>query len=401
LFDTWERNNLAKINLQATRGVAKVAVQCSEDIFVVNQSLVLRIIICSKIATFAKPYSLAVTLQSTFNSNSVKKIFLLMMMLATILKVYSQNRVKPLLLPSKFIDGERFYLKIVSVNGDTLLGFCDTGGGFTAIYPNVIEKLNLSSKVKSLKVEESTFNIIAFDEIVKDKRIPKIEKPFYLPVEQSVFVVPDKKYLEGESLVLIKAIPHDVFLGQHFFMGKAWTFDYPKEKVWVNTPILKNKRNRKNIQNLGFKKNTEGRKLFGHPSMKVEIDGDTLAVLFDTGASFILSDSGQAKLGTSQLSIAGSFIAKSIYTKWRSKHPDWNVFEKSDMNADIIEVPEVKIGTYTVGPVLFSVRPDESWSKNMINSMDKVVKGAIGGTVLRYFKIKVDYEKELIEFSKH
>jgi hypothetical protein len=36
-------------------GLAKVAVQCSADTFVVNQNLVLRINICGKIATFAKP----------------------------------------------------------------------------------------------------------------------------------------------------------------------------------------------------------------------------------------------------------------------------------------------------------------------------------------------------------
>jgi hypothetical protein len=39
----------------ANTGLAKVAVQCSEDTFVVNQSLVLRINICGKFATFAKP----------------------------------------------------------------------------------------------------------------------------------------------------------------------------------------------------------------------------------------------------------------------------------------------------------------------------------------------------------
>jgi hypothetical protein len=36
-------------------GLAKVAVQCSADTFVVNKSLVLRIIFMVKIATFAKP----------------------------------------------------------------------------------------------------------------------------------------------------------------------------------------------------------------------------------------------------------------------------------------------------------------------------------------------------------
>ena len=36
-------------------GLAKVAVQCSADTFVVNQKLVLRINICGEIVTFAKP----------------------------------------------------------------------------------------------------------------------------------------------------------------------------------------------------------------------------------------------------------------------------------------------------------------------------------------------------------
>ena len=36
-------------------GLAKVAVQCSADTFVVNQTLVLRINISGEIATFAKP----------------------------------------------------------------------------------------------------------------------------------------------------------------------------------------------------------------------------------------------------------------------------------------------------------------------------------------------------------
>ena len=39
----------------ANSGLVKVAVQCSADIFVVNQSLVLRINICGEIVTFAKP----------------------------------------------------------------------------------------------------------------------------------------------------------------------------------------------------------------------------------------------------------------------------------------------------------------------------------------------------------
>ena len=46
---------MTKKALGHNTGLAKVAVQCSADTFVVNQSLVLRINIFVKIATFAKP----------------------------------------------------------------------------------------------------------------------------------------------------------------------------------------------------------------------------------------------------------------------------------------------------------------------------------------------------------
>ena len=67
---------------------------------------------------------------------------------------------------------------------------------------------------------------------------------------------------------------------------------------------------------------------------------------------------------------------------------------------DIIEVPKVKIGSYEVGPVLFSQRPDENWSQGMIATMDKVVQGAIGGSVLKYFKVTIDYNSELIRYER-
>jgi hypothetical protein len=44
-----------EISSAAKTGLAKVAVQCAADTFVVNQSLVFRINICGKIRHYAKP----------------------------------------------------------------------------------------------------------------------------------------------------------------------------------------------------------------------------------------------------------------------------------------------------------------------------------------------------------
>ena len=312
----------------------------------------------------------------------------------------AQNKSEGVLLPSQFIDGARFYVKIATVNGDTLLGFADTGGGFTALFPDAAERNNLSKDLKTLSIGNQEIQYILFDDLVSDKRIPPIEPTSYIPIKESLFLVPGLKILGEQGALLLKAIPQDIFLGQHFFMGKAWTIDYIHQKLWVNTPIDKNQAQNLNIQSLGFKKNEKGNKLFGHPSMKVVIDGDTLDMLFDSGASFILSDTGKMQMNTSNSSMAGSFIAKSIYTKWLSRHPGWKVYKNADMNTDIIEVPSVNLGSYSVGPVLFSVRPDEAWSKNMISSMDKIVKGAIGGSALKYLIVKIDYNNDLIQFLK-
>jgi hypothetical protein len=105
-------------------------------------------------------------------------------------------------------------------------------------------------------------------------------------------------------------------------------------------------------------------------------------------------------MNTEKKTIGGSFIAISIFNRWREKHPEWKYYPKADMAGDLIVVPIVNIGGYEVGPVLFASRPDENWSKGMIVSMDKVVKGAIGGSALKYFQVTIDYNSELIHFER-
>jgi len=51
-------------------GLVKVAIQCSADTFVVNQTFVLRINICGKITTFAKPEN--VVRHAIEHSNNLK-----------------------------------------------------------------------------------------------------------------------------------------------------------------------------------------------------------------------------------------------------------------------------------------------------------------------------------------
>lgn len=303
------------------------------------------------------------------------------------------------IIPSQFIDGERFFIKLPTVTGDTLLGFGDTGGGFTAVYPNVLQKLKLTDKIKR-QGDSSEFRYILFEDLIKDDRIPPPVLQLSSEIKQPFFAIPPDEMMQQEMNFFLELFPHDVFLGQFFFADKAWTFDYINQRILTGTPIQKNELQKENVQTIGFKKNNDGIKMYAHPSMQMEVDGELIDVLFDTGATFILSKNGKEKLGINKNTIAGSFIAKSVFDKWRQKFPQWRVIEAADNRADMIEVPQVKLGGIITGPVLFSVRPDEVWSNGMIRSMDKVVKGAIGGSAFKNLVITIDYNNELIKFSR-
>lgn len=311
----------------------------------------------------------------------------------------------PELLPSLFIGGERFYIKIQTKNGDTVLAFGDTGGGISMALPAAVDKLQVQSEVRhGLLKGIVPMKYIIFRDLVPDKKIPSpvllrswsIRTPFKRLQESFLFVPPNV----GETKMFSDIMNSDFFLGQNFFMKRSWTFDYIKRQIWVNTPLSDADMTNPSVQKIGIKKNQNNEPIYGHASMKIEVNGEPIDVLFDCGATFILSDSGKKVFNTTAKTMGGSFIAASIFDKWHKEHPEWKYYAKADGGKDIIEMPTVKIGIYEVGPVLFSKRPDEVWSKGMIASMDKVVKGAIGGSALKYFKVTIDYNSELIKFER-
>lgn len=317
-----------------------------------------------------------------------------------------KSEIKPTTVPSQFIDSARFYIKIPIINGDTILAFGDTGGGNSMIFSSTIDKKSLRSNLKTGIIKGiMPVKYISFRDLVSNDNFPvpypmrnlNIRRPFTRVVEPYLVIPP----MDNEIKLITGSMSEmDAFFGQNFFMGKAWTIDYINQSILMNTPLAESDTSNPNVQKIGFKKNNNHENIFGHPSMFIELDGEIIYVLFDTGASIFLSEEGKKELNTKEKSMAGSFIAASIFDKWRREHPEWKYFPKADLDQDLIEVPLIKIGNNSVGPVLFAKRPDENWSEGMIHSMDKVVKGAIGGSGLKYLKVTIDYNSELIKFEK-
>ncbi|MCD6064906.1 MAG: hypothetical protein K0R82_2817 [Flavipsychrobacter sp.] len=309
---------------------------------------------------------------------------------------------KPMLVPSQFIEGERFYIKVPTQTGDTALAYGDSGGGMCMVNPLALDKLKLSDKTKLGLVK----GVVPMKYLLAKDVLPaglfpiqtptryNVMRRFFARVTEPLFLVPP---VDDELKFINSVMNYDLFLGQNYFMDKAWTIDYPNRQIWVNTPLSTAD---SNVQPLGFKKNEHGEKIFGHPSMYIVVDGETIPVLFDTGATLVLSENGKKFFGTGEKTKGGSFIAASLFDKWRKQHPEWKYYPKADHIQDVIEVPTLTIGGQEVGPVLFAKRPDENWSQGMIHSMDKVVKGAIGGSGLKYLKVVIDYNAELVKFEK-
>lgn len=305
---------------------------------------------------------------------------------------------KPSTKLSTELKDHRFYLKMPTLENDTVYGYCDTGGGYTAIFRPTLRKIADKPPVREAKIKKRTINYIYAQDLFENTSLhPSIGSYYKSSIDAPFFEVPDES--EEDEISFLDE-HYEVFLGQFFFINKSWTFDYLKEELWVNTPIPEDKSKDNNIQSLGFRKNWKGDKKFGHPRMKITIDNELIDVLFDTGAIIMPKEDVDAGF-KGKSAVGGSFIAKSIFEKWASKNPDWKIIRQGEIHGtDLIEVPEVTVGDLTAGPVWFATRPDEVWSEWMASSMDKVVKGAIGGSFLKYFKVTIDYNSELIQFEK-
>ena len=194
----------------------------------------------------------------------------------------------------------------------------------------------------------------------------------------------------------------DGFLGGKWFADKVWEFDYLHHKL----KLIKNNKVKvlkpKNQIKLGFQLNDSGQRTMHFASMEVVIDGETIPVLFDTGATASLSKYAKEYLQIREDNIATSFIIASVFDKWHKQHPDWLVIEKAEASTGypMIQVPEVNIAGHIVGPVWFTYRNDSSFHPYMSQLMDRKIDGALGGLAFKFFKITVDYPNATALFEK-
>jgi hypothetical protein len=312
------------------------------------------------------------------------------------LTVYAQQAVpepkpgKPITIPTRYIE-DRFYAVPVTQDNVTMLLFTDSAGSVT-IYNDVVDKLGLKAEV--LKGASDNGGDLTLAPLPAFKAEASVPTPLGSRHEGRLFVIPRR-----DTAVLKR----DGMLGQQWFAGRVWTFDYPaKALLWRAAGDIP-KHDKKHEVPLFFRLNNSGQRSNNFARIAIEVDGETIDFVLDTGATNVLSEDALKLINDGHAAErATSFLVRSVYDSWHTKHPEWRVLEniKSLTGATMIEVPTVSIGGYKVGPVWFTVQPDIGFQSVMGSLTDKRVSGALGGSALHYFRMTVDWPGALAVFEK-
>lgn len=288
------------------------------------------------------------------------------------------------LLPARFVE-DRVFVEPVTPDGQKLLFFTDSGGGLY-IAQTAVQRLGLP--VAKFKTGEGELDVAKLPAFKPDASIPPpVAFDGQLPVKSV-----DKD--EGR----------DGMLGQAWFRDRTWIFDYPGKQLLLRAPGGVPTRDAAHMVSLGFPKNPAGERAANFPRIQVKIEGVTLDLLLDTGATVSLTDKALAALADGRPAVrATSFIVRSIFDGWHAQHPDWRVIDDADQGvagSPMIEVPRVSVAGHEVGPVWFTARPDKNFLEFMSQWMDKTIVGALGGSALRFFRMTVDYPNAVAVFER-
>lgn len=290
---------------------------------------------------------------------------------------------KETVLPASF-ENNQIYLQPRLPDNSVVRFFTDTGGGWNAISNEVFTAHQLPSITK--KGQGQTMELSVMPTFKEGQSIPKGGMNNFM--QGHLFIQPKEKISPLGDI--------DGFLGGRWHAEKIIKFDYINHEMATYDKIEDIDLKKFEKIHIGFQKK-DNQYTMAFPSIDIGVNGTNLPVLFDTGASILLSDEAKTALNQTESQQGTSYIVASIFEQWRKDNPSWQVIEKADKLSGeaMIKVPQVNIGSYTVGPVWFTRRADKNFHQYMSSMMDRKVDGAIGGSLLKYLAVVIDYPAEI------
>lgn len=285
-------------------------------------------------------------------------------------------------VPAEFIHDQVWVTPMLG--GERLRLFTDTGGGWNAISDALVQRLALARE------PSESGELVAWPAFDEDASIPAAPPHF---MGGRLAVAPQQQ-LSGA----------DGFLGGRWFADGVWEFDYPNRRLYRLVGFTDPGEQFHRVA-LGFQTNEAGHRTMHFPSIEVEVDGEALPMLYDSGATATTTESSAPVFGVEPgTNVGTSFIEHAVFERWAKAHPDWRVIEAADLKGTqkrrMIEVPRVTIGGHSVGPVWFSEQPKGAFQSYMAGMMDRPTWGALGGSALKYFRVVIDYPGSAAYFQR-
>lgn len=274
-------------------------------------------------------------------------------------------------IAARFV-ADRVLVDLPLADGRRLRFFTDTGGGGVIVYTAAAARLGLNTQPTSA----------AGSDMPPDTA--ELAGP--LALRAGLPPLPAKIIVARDPLADMGAEPDaDGMLGQNWFAGRTWTWDYPRGTLTIEPREWRKPAAARPLP-ISFKAPMH------FPRTIIEIAGEPTSMLLDTGVTTVLTPEAAAAIGGPRLR-GTSMIAASRIAAWRKAHPDWPVIEQAQMRtgARMIRVPDVRIAGLQVGPVWFTERPDANFHTFMSSMTDAPVEGAIGGNALKSLRLTIDY----------
>jgi predicted aspartyl protease len=130
----------------------------------------------------------------------------------------------------------------------------------------------------------------------------------------------------------------------------------------------------------------------GFPRIELTIAGETQGFLLDTGATYTM-------------------ISRAVLDRWAAAQPTWpkaigaigmaNMFGgKVEAEALMLRIPEAMLGSLRIEHTAAVSRPIGTFEKFMSSLMTSPIVGAIGGNVLKQFRVEIDYANGVVYLQR-
>jgi hypothetical protein len=161
-------------------------------------------------------------------------------------------------------------------------------------------------------------------------------------------------------------------------------FDYPGKQFTLATPGT--------VKPHGTRLDSPIQKETGFPRIEAQIDGQTYGFLLDSGASFTM-------------------ITRQVLDQWSAAHANWprtsGAIGAANMgiggmeaSATMMRIPNVKLADFQLPALTAVSRPLGVFEKGMSPMMTSPIIGAIGGNVLKAFRVEIDYANGVTYLEK-